>query len=139
MRKFALLFIFLIICCSAFAKEVEPKSFLVIFKPKELKNLKLTLYEIESQFATYFNTKTYSGNSELALLIDIPACEFDECYLGQLLVESSSGIQYKLQDIAFRLFDMTQSQKTLDLLLTSYEQSIQKRKPSKTEKATPIP
>jgi hypothetical protein len=139
MRKFALLFVFLISYCSAFAKEVEPKTFLVIFKPKELKSLKLTLYEIESQFAAYFKTKTYSGNSELALLIDIPACEFDECYLGQLLVGSSSGIQYKLHDIAFRLFDMTQSQKTLDLLLTSYEQSIQKRKLSKTEKATPTP
>jgi hypothetical protein len=139
MRKLALLSIFLICCCSAFAKEAEPKTFLVIFKPKELKNLKLSLYEIETQFAEYFKTKAYSGNSELALLIDIPACEFDECYLGQLLVESSTGIQHKLQDIAFRLFDMTKSQKTLDLLLTAYEQSIQKRKVLKAEKATPTP
>jgi hypothetical protein len=139
MRKFALLSIFLICCCSAFAKEAEPKTFLVIFKSKELKNLKLTLHEIETQFAEYFKTKAYSGNSELALLIDIPACEFDECYLGQLLVESSSGIQHKLQDIAFRLFDMTQSQKTLNLFLTAYDQSIQKRKASKTDRASPIP
>lgn len=127
MRKFALLSIFLICCCSAFAKEAEPKTFLVIFKSKELKNLKLTLHEIETQFAEYFKTKAYSGNSELALLIDIPACEFDECYLGQLLVESSSGIQHKLQDIAFRLFDMTQSQKTLK----PFSNSLRSKHPEK--------
>lgn len=139
MRSLALLFTFMTLYCSVLAKESEPHSFLVIFKPKELKSLKLTLYEIESQFSTSFKTKSYSGNSELALLINVPACEFDECHLGQFLVNTDTGIQHKLQDIAFRLFDMTESKKVLHQYLTSYEQMSPKRKVSKTEKAIPTP
>lgn len=139
MRRLVMLFTFMILCCSVFAKEAEPKTFLVLFKSKEIKRLKLTIKEIESQFSISFKTKTYSGNSELALVIDVPACDFDECYLGQLLVKTSSGIPYKLQDIAFRLFDMTENQKIRDNFFLSYEQDLLKRKLSKSEKTIPTP
>lgn len=138
MRKFAVLTLLVLITGSVFAKATESKTFLVLFKSKELKSWKITLKDIESQFSS-FKTRTYTGNSELALLIDIPACEFDECFLGQFLVEVESGQAMKLQDIAFRLFDMTESQKTLQVYLSAYEESLQKKKNGKTEKVTPAP
>ena len=138
MRKFVVLILLLFGTGSAFAKATESKTFLVLFKAKELKSWKISLNDIESQFSS-FKTRTYTGNSELALLIDIPSCEFDECFLGQFLVETGSGQDLKLQDIAFRLFDMTESQKSLQVYLTSYEESLQKKKNGKNEKVTPIP
>ena len=138
MRKFAVLSLLFFCTCSVFAKETESKTFLVLFKAKELKSWKISLKEIESQFSS-FKTRTYTGNSELALLIDIPACEFDECFLGQFLVETESGQDLKLQDIAFRLFDLTESQKNLQSYLTAYQESLQKKKNGKHEKVTPAP
>lgn len=138
MRKFAVLILLLLCTGSVFAKGTESKTFLVLFKAKELKSWKISLKDIESQFSS-FKTRTYTGNSELALLIDIPACEFDECFLGQFLVETESGQDLKLQDIAFRLFDMTECQKNLQVYLTAYEESLQKKKNSKHEKVTPTP
>lgn len=138
MRKFAVLLFFLLCTCSVFAKETGAKTFLVLFKAKELKSWKISLKDIESQFSS-FKTRTYTGNSELALLIDIPACEFDECFLGQFLVETESGQDLKLQDIAFRLFDLTESQKNLQGYLTAYQESLQKKKNGKHEKVTPTP
>lgn len=138
MRKFAVLILLLLFTSSVFAKETDSKIFLVLFKAKELKSLKTSLKAIETQFSS-FKTKTYSGNSELALLIDIPSCDFDECFLGQFLVDVESGGQLKLQDIAFRLFDMTESQKSLQVYLTAYEESLQKKKNGKVEKVTSTP
>lgn len=138
MRKFAVLILLLLCTISVFAKETESKTFLVLFKAKELKSLNTSLKAIETQFST-FKTRTYSGNSELALLIDIASCDFDECFLGQFLVEIEPGRQLKLQDIAFRLFDMTESQKTLQVYLVAYEESLQKKKNGKLEKVTPTP
>lgn len=138
MRKFAVLILLLLCTSSVFAKETDSKTFLVLFKAKELKSLKTSLKAIETQFSS-FKTRTYSGNSELALLIDIPSCDFDECFLGQFLVIVESGRQLKLQDIAFRLFDMTESQKSLQVYLTAYEENLQKKKNGKVEKITPTP
>lgn len=137
MRKFAILILLLICTGSVFAKATESKTFLVLFKAKELKSLKISLKDIESQFSS-FKTRSYTGNSELALLIDIPACEFDECFLGEFLVETKSGLDMKLQDIAFRLFDMTESQRSLQVYLTAYEESLQKKKNGKHEKFIPM-
>lgn len=138
MRKFAVLILLLLFTGSVFAKETDNKTFLVLFKAKELKSLKTTLKEIETQFSA-FKTRSYSGNSELALLIDIPSCDFDECFLGQFLVELGSGYQLKLEDIAFRLFDMTENQKSLQVHLSSYEESLQKKKNGKFDKVSASP
>lgn len=137
MRKFAVLILLLLCTGSVFAKETDTKTFLVLFKAKELKSLKTSLKEIETQFSP-FKTRSYSGNSELALLIDIPSCDFDECFLGQFLVELESGFKLKLQDIAFRLFDMTENQKSLQVYLTSYEESL-KKKNGKLDKINSVP
>lgn len=102
------------------ANEDDTKTFLVLFKSKELKSHQTNLKEIESQFSS-FDTKTYSGNSELALLIEIPSCDFDECFLGEFLINTGKESEIKLQDVAFRLFDITESKKTMEVYLEAHE------------------
>ena len=104
----------------SWANEDDTKTFLVLFKSKELKSHQTNLKEIESQFSS-FDTKTYSGNSELALLIEIPSCDFDECFLGEFLINTGKESEIKLQDVAFRLFDITESKKTMEVYLEAHE------------------
>ncbi|WP_286938857.1 MULTISPECIES: hypothetical protein [unclassified Algoriphagus] len=132
MRKLVPLILILFMSLSALAKDAETKTFLVLFKSKELKAHQTSLKAIESQFSS-FNTKTYSGNSELALLIEIPSCDFDECFLGDFLVTTGDQ-DIKLQEIAFRLFDMTESKRNLQLLLSAYQNNPDKKKIAKADK-----
>ncbi|WP_332912327.1 hypothetical protein [Algoriphagus boritolerans] len=74
----------------------------MLFKSKELKEIKTSIRDIESQFSSFYSTKYYAGNSELALLIAIPSCDFDECFLGEFLVNLEDGRKVQLQTIAFR-------------------------------------
>ncbi|MDX5339161.1 MAG: hypothetical protein LPK25_09040 [Cyclobacteriaceae bacterium] len=135
MKKLLLIFICSICCSSGFAKDPEPKTFLALFKAKELKELKTSLKQIESQFSDVFKTKTYAGNSELALLIEIPACDFDECFLGEFLINLDESRKMQLQNIAFRVFDLTENKDLHQTYLALYEESqSKKKKDSKTAK-----
>lgn len=137
MKSIGILIITLFVSLSAFAKETESKTFLVLFKSKELKSLNTSLKEIQSQFSSDFKTKSYAGNSELAMIINIPECEFDACFLGEFLVSLDKGKDIKLQEIAFRLFDMTANKKSLDTYIVAFEEN-QKKKNDKRN-TTPAP
>ncbi|WP_192085294.1 hypothetical protein [Algoriphagus sp. Y33] len=138
MKSIGILVITLFLSVSVFANDTEPKTFLVLFKSNELKSLNTSLKEIQSQFSSAFKTRSYSGNSELALIIDIPKCEFDACFLGQFLVSLEKGEDLKLQEIAFRVIDMTANKKSLDTFITAFEESQKKEKNDKRN-ATPAP
>ena len=137
MKSLGILTITLFLSLSVLAKETESKTFLVIFKSKELKSLNTSLKDIQSQFSSEFKTKTYSGNSELALIINIPDCEFDACFLGQFLVSVQEGEEMKLQEIAFRLIDMTANKRSLDTYLSAFEESQKKDKNDKRNATAP--
>ncbi|MFC5625083.1 hypothetical protein [Algoriphagus winogradskyi] len=137
MKSLGILIITLFLSLSVSAEETESKTFLVIFKSKELKSLNTSLKDIQSQFSSKFKTRSYSGNSELALIIDIPKCDFDACFLGQFLVSRDEGEDMKLQEIAFRLIDMTANKKSLDIFLTAFEASQKKDKNDKRNTTAP--
>jgi hypothetical protein len=140
MKKLVTLLLLVFCYTSVFAKDPETKTFLVIFKSKELKDNKTSLKEIESQFSPFFNTKYYSGNSELALVIEIPSCEFDECFLGKFLINLDGGRQIQLQNIAYRLFDLTVNKNLLQQYLALYEENLgAKKKASKASKTDSKP
>lgn len=129
------IFFFLVLFYSnfGFAKDPEPKTFLVLFKSKELKEHKISLKQIESQFSSAFKTKSYDGNSELALMIEIPSCDFDECFLGEFLVDLQGNAKIQLQNIAFRLFDLTENQDQFAAFLNVYEENqVAKKKSAKS-------
>lgn len=137
MKSIGILVITLFLSLSAFADETESKTFLVLFKSKELKSLNTSMKEIQSQFSSKFKTRSYAGNSELAMIIDIPECDFDACFLGQFLVTLNKGEDMKLQEIAFRLIDLTANKKSLDSYLIAFEANQQKKKSDK--RPTPAP
>lgn len=135
MRKLILLFLFIFTFGSFAEAKPETKTFLVLFKSKELKASKTNLKSIEAQFSS-FSTQTYSGNSELALLIEIPSCDFDECFLGQFLIDTGAKKNIQLQELAFRLFDMTENERELELIVKTYD-SKKSKKSSGLFKSTP--
>lgn len=135
MKRFTLILFLLICCSSGFAQSLETKTFLALFKAKELKEMKTSLRQIEAQFSSVFKTKTYSGNSELALFIEVPNCDFDECFLGEFLVDLENGKKQQLQTIAFRLFDLTTNQEIHQESLAMYEDlQAKKKKDAKSTK-----
>ncbi|KPQ19189.1 MAG: hypothetical protein HLUCCX10_03655 [Algoriphagus marincola HL-49] len=117
MRKFLAVILFTFIGLQVQAIQPESKTFLVIFQSQELKQNKIALNQIEEQFSS-FDTKSYEGNSELALFIEIPSCDFDECFLGDFLVEVSEKKSLKLEDIAFRVYDLTKNESVFEYFLS---------------------
>lgn len=140
MKKLAIL-LFMILCStSVFAKEPESKTFLVLFKYKELKEVKTTIRDIESQLSSVFSTRHYSGNSELALIIEITSSDFDTCFLGEILIDLKNGNEVQLQQIAFRLFDLTENKILHQQYMSMYEESIiAKKKAQKAAKSDSKP
>lgn len=137
MKSLGILVITIFLSLSVFARETESKTFLVIFKSKELKSLNTSLKDIQAQFSSAYKTKTYAGNSELAMIINIPECEFDARFLGQYLISLNEGEDVKLQEIAFRLIDMTANRKSLENIITAYEESQKKDKNDKRNSTAP--
>jgi len=117
MRKFLAVILFTFIGLQVQAIQPESKTFLVIFQSQELKQNKIALNQIEEQFSS-FDTKSYEGNSELALFIEIPSCDFDECFLGDFLVEVSEKKSLKLEDIAFLVYDLTKNESVFEYFLS---------------------
>lgn len=139
MKSIGIVLIIMFLSFSTFAKNDDSRTFMVIFKQKELKSLKTSIQKIEAQFSTVFKTKTYSGNSDLTLLIEVPSNEFDECTLGDFLVEIGDQKELRLQEIAFRLFDFTEGKEEMQSFISEHEDLQQQRKNDKTAKVNPTP
>jgi len=128
MKHIILSTLFTLIVTAGFCKRPEEKTFLVIFSKKELKELKSSTEYIELSFYENFDTKTYTGNSDAVLLINIPNCEFDKCQFGQTLVQINKSTWKPLQEIAFRIIDLNESKENYEELLSSFYASIDKKK-----------
>lgn len=113
---------------SVFAKTIEDRTFLIIFDKEELKQYKSSPEYIELTFNRYFVTKTYSGNSEYALLVTIPNSNSDTCDIGQLLVDVNRKTTIQLQEIALRIIDLTETKSNYKALLASMESKPIKKK-----------
>jgi hypothetical protein len=140
MKKLLVLLFSIGLCTTVLANNPGPKTFLVLFKSKELKDTKTNIKEIEAQFSGVFSTQAFEGNSEPAILIEIPTSDFDTCFLGEFLVELKNGQKMQLQQIAFRLFDLTQNQSLHKQYLAMYEENlVLKKKTAKSTKAASNP
>ena len=124
---------------TSFTKNDDTRTFMVIFKQKELKSLNTNIKNIENQFSSTFKTKSYTGNSDLTLVIEVPTQNIDKCILGDILVEVGNDKEIKLQDIAFRVFDITEGKEELESFISEYEELQQQKKNNKTAKLHPIP
>ena len=140
MKKIVLLFLFVCTCCLGFAKEPESKTFLVLFNEEELEMLQTDMESIAAQLNPFFPTKTYGGNSELALLIEIPSAAFNECLLGEYWVNLKDGRRFQLQQLAFRVFDLSENKAIYQRYMLQFDANAeQKKKALKTAKSATTP
>ena len=128
MKKLVLVFLFVCTCCLGFAKERESKTFLVLFDETELEQLQTDMGSIAEQLNPFFPTKTYGGNSELALLIEIPSAAFNECLLGEYWISLSDGRRFQLQQLAFRVFDLRENKALYQRYVSKYEADLEHKK-----------
>ena len=140
MKKLVFLFLFVGTFSLGFAKEPESKTFLVLFNVEELELLQTDMGSIAAQLNPFFPTKTYEGNSELALLIEIPSAAFDECLLGEYWVNLKDGRRFQLQQLAFRLFDLSENKAVHQRYMNQFDANVeQKKKALKSAKSASTP
>lgn len=131
MKKIGVIIVALLISFASFAGEGDSKTILVLFKSKELKSLKLSLKDIENQFSA-FDTKSYGGNSEPAIIIELPSGDFGDCFLGQFIVQINKNQRLRLEEVAFRMIDLSATQEAKESFLIAYEEDLQKKKNDKS-------
>jgi hypothetical protein len=140
MKKLVLVFLFVCTYCLGFAKELESKTFLVLFDEAELEMLQTDMGSIAEQLNPFFPTKSYEGNSELALLIEIPTTAFNECLLGEYWISLSDGRRFQLQQLAFRVFDLSENKAIYLRYVSNYEADLeQKKKALKSARSASTP
>lgn len=124
----------------ALAKETDEKTFIVIFDKAELKEYKTSTDYIELSLTNIFKTKSYSGNSDAAIMVKVPYTNIDECQLGYIFVRVNNKTIIPLQDIALMIIDIDSSKTVYDQLISSFEEKGQKnKKNNKSSKTVPIP
>ncbi len=128
MKNLVLITLLFCLVSSGFAQNPEEKTFLVIFNKEELKELKTSAEYLELSFFEEFDTRAYSGNSDSAIFVRIPDCDFDKCQFGQTLVQVNQSTWKPLQEVAFRIIDLSETKASYKALLTDFYQTIDKKK-----------
>jgi hypothetical protein len=140
MKKYLLVFVLASLVSSGYSKDPEGKTFLLIFDKSELKQLQTSTDYIELSLMNLFTTKSFSGNSDAAIFVEVPYEGIDRCQLGDLLVRINQHRTASLNEIAFQIIDLDESKSTFQTLLASYEARHAKvKKPNKALKANPNP
>lgn len=140
MKKWVILFFFL--CCYnlGIAKTPQSKTFLVLFDQGELDQLRTNLRSIAEQLSPFFPAKTYTGNSELAMVLEIPSDSFNACLLGEYWIALKDGRRLQLQQLAFRVVDLSENKAIYARHIAQYENELaQKKKAIKSAKAASHP
>jgi hypothetical protein len=139
-KKFITTISLVLISVLALAKETDEKTFIVIFDKAELKEYKTSTDYIELSLTNIFKTKSYSGNSDAAIMVKVPYTNIDECQLGYIFVRVNNKTIIPLQDIALMIIDIDSSKTVYDQLISSFEEKGQKnKKNNKSSKTVPIP
>jgi hypothetical protein len=104
------------------AKDKKEKTFLIIFNSEELRSHRTSSAKIELVFLDNFQTKSYAGNSDAALLITVPFEDWTECDIGKSLIILGDNRVVKLEEVAFRIIDLKQTDdKYANLLSKSFD------------------
>lgn len=128
MKNLVLLTLIYCLASTGFAKNPVEKTFLIIFNKEELKEFRTSAEYIELSFLEEFDTRAYSGNSDSALFIKIPNCDFDKCQFGQTMVQVNQSTWKPIQEVAFRIIDLSETKASYKALLTDFYQKIDKKK-----------
>lgn len=124
-----------------YAKTPNEKTFLIIFDKAELKNIKSSPEYIELSLMNLFETRSYSGNSDAAIVIKTTQDKLDKCLLGNHLVRINQTTITTLDEVALQIVDLDQSKEIYKAFLTSIEGKNEKnnKKLAKFFKSVPSP
>jgi hypothetical protein len=124
-----------------YAKNPDQKTFLIIFDKAELKSKKTSPEYIELSLMNYFDTKSYSGNSDAAIIIKTTPTIVDKCLLGDHIIRLNQTTITTLNDVAFQIIDLDQSKGIYQAFLSSIENKVEKsnKKSTKFFKSDPTP
>lgn len=123
-----------------FAKNPEERTFLILFDKAELKANKTSTTYIELSLSNVFKTKSYSGNSDAAILVKVPYNNIDTCQLADFFIRVNANKVSSLGDLAFQIIDLNECKNTYDYLVASLEDRTPKNKKiAKVVKAIPNP
>lgn len=106
MKYKILLSLLLLVSINSFSKEKNGKTFLILFNETELKEAQSSPEYIELSFLDKFHTRTYSGNSDAALLVTFPNALITECEIGEMKVQVNPSTWLQLHEIAYRIIDL---------------------------------
>jgi len=115
---------------NSFSKEKSGKTFLILFDKLELKEQRTNLEYISLSMPERFQTRSYSGHSEAALLITCPSAVVTACEIGDLKVQINPSTTLRLQEIAFRIIDFEENQSHYQDLITHNNRSSQNERGS---------
>jgi PDZ domain-containing secreted protein len=135
MKTLSLTLLLCFIFTLGYSKDPEEKTFLVIFNKAELKANKTSAGYIELSLMNLFQTKSYAGNSDAAIIVKIPNASIDKCQLGDFIIRVNQNKVSQLDEIAFKIYDMDESKEAYQELISAFEKKNQK--PEKNAK--PIP
>lgn len=127
--------LFLTILCfyiftSVFAKNPNEKTFLILFDKSELKINKTSPEYIELSLMNIFQTKSYSGNSDAAILVKTSHQQIDKCMIGDFIIRINQDKIATLDEVAFQIIDLDESKGIYQKLLANLEDKNQKSKKS---------
>lgn len=117
MKYLTLLTFLFLVSLNGYPKEKNGTTFLVLFNKVELKEVNSSPEYIELNFLDKFRTRSYSGNSEAALLITLSSDAMNKCDLGEMRVQVNPTTWLALQDIAYRIIDLNESKEDYRSLL----------------------
>lgn len=141
MKKILLMVVLFSLFSLGFAKNPDQKTFLIIFDKAELKSKETSPEYIELSLMNYFDTKSYSGNSDAAIIIKTTKEKVDKCLLGDHVVRLNQTTITTLNDIAFQIIDLDQSKGIYQAFLSNTERKVEKnsKKLSRLIKSAPSP
>jgi hypothetical protein len=117
--KYMVLFAFLLSASlEVFPKENGEKTFLILFNSSDLQKINSSTEYIKLNFLEIFDAKSYSGNSDAAILVTVPNWDMDKCQMGEILVQVNHTTWIPLKEIAFRIIDLNESKENYQALLT---------------------
>jgi|SRR5690606_1495535 hypothetical protein len=99
----------LLLSINCFSKEKPGKTFMILFNKAELKEAQSSPEYIELSLMDRYQTRTYSGHSEAALLVTFPNNMLTECEIGEILVQINPMTKLSLQEIAYRIIDLEEN------------------------------
>jgi hypothetical protein len=136
MKSWVLGIFFLFFSPLAWASSPATKTFVFLFDAQHLKSSGIQVKAISAQLAPFFSVKAYGGNSDLALLLELPTDVLDAKSLGAYWINLPDGKKAQLQDLAFKIVDLSLHQSAHQEVMQAYEaQLLLKKKATKSTKA----